>query len=320
MLVDQAALRVQRRSPVYAPLRLEPPQPEQPDARAELRNELACYVCKRPFAKVHRYYDSLCEPCGDFNYAKREQTADLGGHYALVTGARVKIGYQAALKLLRAGAHVIVTTRFPVDAASRYARESDFASSAHACRSSGSTCATRRAWICSRGFSASGCRGSTTFSTTRVRRCGVPPGSFAICSRPRPRRSLRCRPSGAACSAHHDELCRALSCRKSAAPARSSARRRARAKVSCAAPRSRSGAISTRTTAAARRAVPGESLRRGPPAGRPARDQQLAAAPARGRDAGAARGAARERGRAVHLERAAQAADGARRPGATSTS
>ena len=126
MLVDQAALRVQRRSPVYAPLRLEPPAPEQPDARAELRNELACYVCKQPFAKVHRYYDSLCEPCGDFNYAKREQTADLGGHYALVTGARVKIGYQAALKLLRAGAHVIVTTRFPVDAASRYAKEPDF--------------------------------------------------------------------------------------------------------------------------------------------------------------------------------------------------
>jgi NAD(P)-dependent dehydrogenase (short-subunit alcohol dehydrogenase family) len=83
-------------------------------------------VCKQPFTKVHRYYDSLCEPCGDFNYAKREQTADLAGHYALVTGARVKIGYQAALKLLRAGAHVAVTTRFPVDAASRYSKEPDF--------------------------------------------------------------------------------------------------------------------------------------------------------------------------------------------------
>ncbi|HUQ52192.1 MAG TPA: oxidoreductase, partial [Gammaproteobacteria bacterium] len=105
MLIDQAALRVQRRSPVYTPLRLEPPAPEQAASRAELNNELSCYVCKQPFAKVHRYYDSLCEPCGDFNYAKREQTADLAGHYALVTGARVKIGYQAALKLLRAGAN-----------------------------------------------------------------------------------------------------------------------------------------------------------------------------------------------------------------------
>jgi NAD(P)-dependent dehydrogenase (short-subunit alcohol dehydrogenase family) len=125
-LVDQAALRIQRRSPVYAPLRLERPMQEQSDERAELRNELACYVCKQYFAKVHRYYDSLCEACGDFNYAKRDQTADLSGHYALVTGSRVKIGYQAALKLLRAGAHVVVTTRFPVDAASRYAHEPDF--------------------------------------------------------------------------------------------------------------------------------------------------------------------------------------------------
>jgi NAD(P)-dependent dehydrogenase (short-subunit alcohol dehydrogenase family) len=126
-LVDQALLRVQRRSPVYAPLKLERPA-DGADEGAELKNELACYVCKQPFAKLHRYYDSLCEPCGDFNYGKREQTADLTGHYALVTGARVKIGYQAALKLLRAGAHVVVTTRFPVDAASRYAKESDFAS------------------------------------------------------------------------------------------------------------------------------------------------------------------------------------------------
>ncbi len=124
-LVDQALLRVQRRSPVYAPLKLERPAAE-PAERPELRRELACYVCTQPFTKVHRYYDSLCEPCGDFNYAKREQTADLAGHYAVVTGARVKIGYQAALKLLRAGAHVVVTTRFPIDAASRYAKEPDF--------------------------------------------------------------------------------------------------------------------------------------------------------------------------------------------------
>jgi len=126
--IEQAGLRVQRRSPVYAPLRLEPPKPEDLDERPRLNQERDCYVCKQPFAKVHRYYDSMCEACGDFNYAKREQSADLGGEYALVTGARVKIGYQASLKLLRAGAHVIVTTRFPVDAADRYATEPDFAS------------------------------------------------------------------------------------------------------------------------------------------------------------------------------------------------
>jgi NAD(P)-dependent dehydrogenase (short-subunit alcohol dehydrogenase family) len=124
-VIERALLRVQRRSPVYAPLKLERPA-DAVDERPELKRELACYVCKQPFTRVHRYYDSLCEPCGDFNYAKREQTADLAGQYALVTGARVKIGFQAALKLLRAGAHVAVTTRFPVDAASRYAKEPDF--------------------------------------------------------------------------------------------------------------------------------------------------------------------------------------------------
>jgi NAD(P)-dependent dehydrogenase (short-subunit alcohol dehydrogenase family) len=38
----------------------------------------------------------------------------------------VKIGYQAGLKLLRAGASLIVTTRFPRDSAARYAQEPDF--------------------------------------------------------------------------------------------------------------------------------------------------------------------------------------------------
>src|SRR5262245_19768732 len=125
--LEQAGLRMQRRAAEYAPLWLEPPKPEDLDDRPLLLRERACYICKRPFVKVHRYYDSMCQECGDFNYAKREQTADLTGQYVLVTGSRVKIGYQAALKLLRAGAHVIVTTRFPIDAADRYAREPDFA-------------------------------------------------------------------------------------------------------------------------------------------------------------------------------------------------
>jgi NAD(P)-dependent dehydrogenase (short-subunit alcohol dehydrogenase family) len=126
--IEQAGLRVQRRSPVFAPLWLEPPKPEDLEQRPRLNQQRDCYVCKRAFSKVHRYYDSMCESCGDFNYDKRGQSADLHGHYALVTGARVKIGYQASLKLLRAGAHVIVTTRFPIDAADRYSQEADFAS------------------------------------------------------------------------------------------------------------------------------------------------------------------------------------------------
>lgn len=125
--LEAAGLRVQRRSETFAPLWLPPPGAE-PDAdlRPQLGAARACYVCKQPYTQVHRFYDSMCTPCGDFNYAKRSQTADLQGRVALVTGARVKIGYQAALMLLRAGARVVAVTRFPVDAAARYAQEPDY--------------------------------------------------------------------------------------------------------------------------------------------------------------------------------------------------
>lgn len=41
---------------------------------------------------------------------------------ALVTGARVKLGYAVALRLLRNKATVIATTRFPNDAAQRFSQ------------------------------------------------------------------------------------------------------------------------------------------------------------------------------------------------------
>ncbi|HTM03963.1 MAG TPA: SDR family NAD(P)-dependent oxidoreductase [Vicinamibacterales bacterium] len=87
-----------------------------------------CYVCKRKYTVIHHFYDQLCPDCAALNYAKRFELADLRGRVALITGGRVKIGYQAALKLLRSGARVIVTTRFPRDSAKRYASEADFAS------------------------------------------------------------------------------------------------------------------------------------------------------------------------------------------------
>jgi NAD(P)-dependent dehydrogenase (short-subunit alcohol dehydrogenase family) len=92
----------------------------------ELQRPRECYVCKTTFSKVHFFYDSMCEPCAKLNYEKRFQTASLAGQVAIITGARMKIGYQSALMMLRAGARVIVTTRFPQDAAVRFAREEDF--------------------------------------------------------------------------------------------------------------------------------------------------------------------------------------------------
>lgn len=90
-----------------------------------------CYVCKDLYTKLHHFYDSMCTSCGDLNYAKRFQTADLTGQVALVTGSRLKIGYHITLMMLRAGATVIATTRFPVDSALRFAKEPDFADWEH---------------------------------------------------------------------------------------------------------------------------------------------------------------------------------------------
>ena len=119
------AIRQARLSPVYE----APPEltgEVEGAAVRELKNPRGCYVCKAEYRRLHFFYDSMCETCADFNYKKRFQTASLVGKTALITGARLKIGYQAALMMLRAGARVIVTTRFPRDAAQRFAREADF--------------------------------------------------------------------------------------------------------------------------------------------------------------------------------------------------
>jgi NAD(P)-dependent dehydrogenase (short-subunit alcohol dehydrogenase family) len=96
-----------------------------PDFR-EVVEPQNCYICKQDYSTIHHFYDQLCPSCAELNYRKREELADLRGRVALLTGGRVKIGYQAGIKLLRAGAELIVTTRFPRDSAVRYAAEPDF--------------------------------------------------------------------------------------------------------------------------------------------------------------------------------------------------
>jgi hypothetical protein len=92
----------------------------------DLRQAAICYGCKQKHLRHHFHYERLCIACGDLNYSKRMQFVDLNGYIVLVTGGRVKIGYATALRLLRAGARVIVTSRFPRDAARRYVQEPDF--------------------------------------------------------------------------------------------------------------------------------------------------------------------------------------------------
>ncbi len=136
--LDQAPIRKLREQVVFVTPPaltsgedLREPEAEEP---TRLHKERVCYVCKQPYQLLHHFYDQLCPACGDFNFGKRSQRADLSGRTALITGARVKIGYQGAILLLRSGARVIVTTRFPKDAARRYAREPDFADWGHRLR------------------------------------------------------------------------------------------------------------------------------------------------------------------------------------------
>ena len=125
-VLETTGIRAMRAKPVFPTPSPYAALPAPEDAPRVLDEARKCYVCKCAFHEVHHFYDQLCIACGDFNFGKRNLTADLRGRTALVTGARVKIGYHAAIKLLRAGARVIVTTRFPRDAAERFAREPDF--------------------------------------------------------------------------------------------------------------------------------------------------------------------------------------------------
>ncbi|MEO5741560.1 MAG: SDR family oxidoreductase [Vicinamibacterales bacterium] len=112
---------------VFPPERFEQEDVDDESAAYRVSEELQhCYVCKQKYTQIHRFYDQMCPSCAELNFARRTELADLRGRVALLTGGRVKIGYQAGLKLLRSGAHLIVTTRFPRDSASRYAREPDF--------------------------------------------------------------------------------------------------------------------------------------------------------------------------------------------------
>ncbi len=126
--LHETGLRALRRKPVFTTPNYFLPEavPDPVEARPEADELKHCYVCKQKYTRIHHFYDQLCPDCAALNFTKRTELADLRGRVALITGARVKIGYQAGLKLLRCGVHLIVTTRFPRDSAQRYAGEPDF--------------------------------------------------------------------------------------------------------------------------------------------------------------------------------------------------
>lgn len=108
------------------PLAAERPIDLHASDGTSLRRAATCYICKEPFTELHLFYHQLCPACAAANAACRDQRADLSGRVAIVTGGRIKIGFQTALRMLRDGGRVIVTSRFPADAGRRFRAEPDY--------------------------------------------------------------------------------------------------------------------------------------------------------------------------------------------------
>ena len=122
----ETGIRSARESVIFEAPKLLLSQELTSKKKLKLATPKKCYICKEEFNVMHHFYDTMCTDCGDFNYAKRFQTADVAGQVAVITGSRLKIGYHISLMLLRGGATVIATTRFPVDSALRFSKEADF--------------------------------------------------------------------------------------------------------------------------------------------------------------------------------------------------
>ncbi|MDO4609358.1 SDR family NAD(P)-dependent oxidoreductase [Corynebacterium sp.] len=93
---------------------------KQSGIAGELIRPQNCYVCKKPYTTVDYFHHQLCPECAADNRAWRDARCDLSGRRALLTGGRAKIGMHIALRLLRDGAHLTITTRFPRDAVRRF--------------------------------------------------------------------------------------------------------------------------------------------------------------------------------------------------------
>lgn len=96
-----------------------------------LQNQKRCYCCNEPYTQLHFFYHRLCPACASLNYDYRNQEYNFSGHNVIVTGGRVKVGYATALKFLRSGANVLLTTRFPALALAQLQQESDYAEWQH---------------------------------------------------------------------------------------------------------------------------------------------------------------------------------------------
>lgn len=85
-----------------------------------------CYCCNQSYQYAHSFYTRLCPKCADENYEKRFLSTDLTKRNVILTGGRVKVGFATALKILRNGANLVLTTRFPALALETLQKEADY--------------------------------------------------------------------------------------------------------------------------------------------------------------------------------------------------
>lgn len=86
----------------------------------------SCYGCNKTTLLFHGNYVYSCVKCGTKFQENRYIYTSQEGKVAVVTGGRTKLGHQVCLKLLRAGAVVFATTRFPDKARDIYTAYPDY--------------------------------------------------------------------------------------------------------------------------------------------------------------------------------------------------
>jgi len=131
LAVETAAVAersLKNRSDVFANPAISPKVPKPPP----IPRKRCCYICRLAIIQPHPSYPSMCMPCGSFNTSSSRLSIPPNLFFpptftALVTGARINLGYHTVLRLLRCGARVIATTRYPRDAVARYLEETDSA-------------------------------------------------------------------------------------------------------------------------------------------------------------------------------------------------
>ncbi|KAJ3004394.1 UNVERIFIED_CONTAM: hypothetical protein HDU68_005141, partial [Siphonaria sp. JEL0065] len=95
-------------NPGFAPLQLKHARDSATAGRLQFATSFeACYMCGVKVAcsvENNVIIKPLCTECTLLNGRKREEVIDLTGKFAVVTGARIKIGRETTLRLLRSGA------------------------------------------------------------------------------------------------------------------------------------------------------------------------------------------------------------------------